>query len=177
MATSGTFKQRIYHAMKEYLVMAIYLWVIFGLFALYRSVILAEQHVDLEAKSFALINALALGKVMLIAKELRLGEWFNDAPLIYPTVLKSALFAIVLAVFKILEETAVGLFHGQSVEQSLASLGGGTLNGILTLTLLLFVMLVPFFAFTELQTVVGEGKLAQVFLHSRTLSALQKEGS
>jgi len=35
------------------------------------------------------------------------------------------------------------------------------------LTLLLFVMLIPFFGFTELQRVLGEGKLAQVFFHSR----------
>ena len=174
IASSRTLKHRFYDATKEYLVMALYLWVVFGLFALYRSVILAEHHISLADKGFALLNALALAKVMLIAKELHLGEWLNDAPLIYPTILKSALFAILLAACKILEEAAVGLYHGQSPQQSLADIGGGTLNGILTLTLLLFVMFVPFFGFRELQEVLGEGKLAQFFFYPRPLPDQQK---
>ncbi len=147
--------------------MALYLWLIFGLFALYRSVILAEVHVEGAAKGFALINALVLAKVMVVAKELRLGESDYDAPLIYPTLVKSALFSVLLAAFKILEEAAVGLYHGQSFQQSIAALGGGTLQGILCLTALLFVMLIPFFGITELQRVLGEGKLAQLFFRPR----------
>jgi len=158
-----TLKQKAYKEFKEFLVIAIYLWVVFGLFLLYKSVILNEEHISFIAKGFALINALALGKIMLIAKAFHLGEWADDWPLIYPTLVKSALFTIVLAIFKILEEAAVGLYHGLSFQRSIADLGGGTLKGILTLTLLLFVMLIPFFGFTELQRVLGEGKLTQLF--------------
>ena len=104
---------------------------------------------------------------MLTAKDLHLGEQFDEAPLIYPTMLKSALFSMVLACFKILEEAAVGLYHHQSFQQSIADLGGGTVNAILTLTLLLFVVLIPFVGFGELQRVLGAGKLAQIFFHPR----------
>ena len=62
---------------------------------------------------------------------------------IYPTLLKSALFAVVLACFKILEDAAIGRYHGRSFHQSIAELGGGTWTGTLTLTLLLFVVLIP----------------------------------
>jgi len=155
--------------MKEFLVIALYLWVIFGLFLLYKSVILAEEHIDFAAKGLALFNALALGKVVLVAKALHLGEWADERPLIYPTLLKSGLFTLALACFKILEEAAVGLYRGESFQQSIADLGGGTLKGILTLALLLFVLLIPFFGFTELQRVLGEGKLTQLFFHPRPL--------
>lgn len=60
---------------------------------------------------------------MLIAKDLRLGERFNDAPLIYPTLLKSALFTLVLACFKIVEDAAVGSYHGRSFAGSMVDLG------------------------------------------------------
>jgi hypothetical protein len=46
-------------------------------------VISNNEHIDVLAKGLALINALALAKVMLIAKALYLGERANDAPLIY----------------------------------------------------------------------------------------------
>jgi hypothetical protein len=155
--------------MKEFLLVALYLFLVFGLLVVYKSMILAEQHIDFVYHGFALINALALGKVMLVAKDLHLGERFDDAPLIYPTLLKSALFTVVLACFKILEDAAVGLYHGKSFAESIADLGGGTLQGILILTLLLFVILIPFVGFGELQRVLGEGKLKQLFFHPRSL--------
>lgn len=48
-----------------------YLFVVFSLFAIYRSVILAEHHIDFVPHGLALINALALAKVILVAQELR----------------------------------------------------------------------------------------------------------
>jgi hypothetical protein len=166
-------KQRVYHAMKEFLVVTVYLWVIFGLFALYKSVILAEDHVPFAAKGFALINALVLAKVMVIAREFHFGEGFDDSPLIYPTLAKSASFSVLLASFKIIEESAVGVYHGKSFQQSIAALGGGTWQGIVCMTLLLFVTLIPLFGFKELQKCLGEDKLANLFFRSREVH--QKE--
>jgi hypothetical protein len=167
--TSRTLKQKGIEQMKEFLLIALYLWLVFGLFIVYKSVILAQYHIAFAYHGFALINALALGKVMLVAKHLHLGERFDHAPLIYPTLLKSALFTVVLACFKILEDAAVGLYHGKSFAESIADLGGGTSQAILTLTLLLFVMLIPFVGFGELQRVLGEGKLKQLFFCARSL--------
>jgi hypothetical protein len=170
-----TLKRRAYREFKKFLVITLYLWVVFALFLLYKSVVLNQEHIELLAKGLALINALALAKVILIAKALHLGEWTEDAPLIYPTLVKSASFAIVLAIFKILEEAGIGLYHKKSFQESIADLGGGTLAGILTLTLLLFVMLVPFFGVGELQRVLGEGKLRQLFFSRNRLVELRKE--
>jgi hypothetical protein len=164
---SQTLKQRAYEQVREFLLIVVYLWLVFGLLVVYKSIILAQQHIDFAYHGLALINALALGKVMLIAKDFHLGERFNDAPLIYPTVLKSGLFALVLACFKILEEAAIGLYHGNSFSQSISELGGGSWKAILTLTLLLFVVLIPFVGFEELQRVLGPGKLKQLFWSPR----------
>jgi hypothetical protein len=160
-------KHKFFEATKEFVIIALYLWVIFGLFAAYRSVILAQQHIPPVEQGFALINALVLGKIMLIAKELHLGETKSDAPLIYPTLRKSALFSVVLALFKILEEAARGVYKGKSFQQSIADVGGGTWQGILCVAVLLFVLLIPFFAFTELQRVLGKDKLHQLFFRPR----------
>ncbi|HXU17187.1 MAG TPA: hypothetical protein VN708_18780 [Terriglobales bacterium] len=160
---TGRLKQKAYNELKEFLVIAFYLWVVFGLFLVYRSVILNEEHISYLAHGVALVNALVLGKFVLIARAFHLGDRANEAPLIYPTLLKSALFSVVLACFKIFEDAATGFYHGKSFSQSIADLGGGTWKGILTLTALLFVLLIPFFAFGELQRVLGEGKLVQLF--------------
>jgi hypothetical protein len=138
---------------------------------MFKSVVLAENHIPFAYHGFALIHAVALAKVMLTAKDLHLGEKFDEAPIIYSTLLKSALYTLLLACFKILEETAVGLYHAKSFQQSISDLGGGTFNGILILILLLFAMLVPFVGYGELQRVLGEGKLERIFFYPRPLES------
>lgn len=170
-------KQKVVHEVREYLVISLYLFVVFSLFVLYKSMILAEYHIDFALHGFALINALALGKVMLVAQDLHLADCFRDAPLIYPTLLKSFVFTVLLACFKVVEDAAVGKFHGKSLHDSIADLGGGTWRAILTLTMLLFVLLTPFFGFTELRRVFGEDRLIRAFFHSRHALNLSPTGS
>jgi hypothetical protein len=165
--TKRTLKQKAVHEMREYLVMSFYLFVVFSLFVVYKSVILAEHHINFALHGFAVINALALAKVMLVAQELHLADQFRDAPLIYPTLLKSFVFTILLACFKIAEDAAVGTFHGKSFHESMAVMGATSWKESLCLTLLLFVMLVPFFGFTELRRVFGPDRLVGVFFRPR----------
>src|SRR5271170_6830081 len=141
-APNRTLKQKAYHGMKEYLVISFYLWVVFGLLVVYKAIILAQHHIAFAPHGLALINALALAKVMLVAREVHFADYFEEAPLIIPTLIKSAAFAVVLGCFKILEATVVGLYRGQSFGESITDVGGGTLEGILALTALLAVLLI-----------------------------------
>jgi hypothetical protein len=165
-----TLKRRVVHEAREYLLISCYLFAVFSLFALYKMVILAEVHIDLALHGFALFNALALGKVMLVAQELHLGDQFRDAPLIYPTLLKSFLFTIVLACFKIVEDGAVEILHGKAFHAVLFA--GATWKGDLILSFLVFVMLIPFFGFTELRRVFGADRLAGAFFRAPHLPNL-----
>ena len=44
--TSRTLKQKAIQQMKEFLLIALYLWLVFGLLVMYKSVILGEYHID-----------------------------------------------------------------------------------------------------------------------------------
>ncbi len=166
-----TVKKVIIEETKKFLVVALYLWVIFELLVEYKSVILAEANISIETRGLALINALALGKIIVLAQAFHLGEMSDHVPLIYPTVLKSALFSILLAFFKILEVGIVGLFHNQTFAQSITEIAGGTLKGIVCVTMIMFVVLIPFFAWGEMRSVLGEDRLRQLFLHPRPAEA------
>jgi len=168
MATpEQTLKHKVYRGMKEYLVISFYLWIILALFVLYNSVILSQRGIPFAAHGFALLNALALGKVMLVARELHFAERLEEKPLIYPTLFKSAAFAAILGIFKIIEEVLVGVYHKRSISESIALVGGGTLKGIFTMMLLLGVLLIPFFGFAELGREFGKEKLNQLFFIRR----------
>jgi hypothetical protein len=172
-----TLKQRVFGAMKEYLIISLYLFVVFSLFATYKAVVLAQHQIQLVPQGLALINALALAKVILVGQELHLADQFRDAPLIYPTLLKSFVFTVVLACFKIVEEAAVAMYHGEPFRESLTAFAGGSWKGFFSLMELMFVVLIPFFAFTELRRLFGEGSLVGIFFRSRHLSDLPSTGS
>ena len=168
-ASRQGFKQIVFHEFKEGLIIALYLWLVLGLLVVHRSMVLAEHRIDFAFHGVALINALALAKVMLVARKFDLSARIKDAPLIYPTLLKSAFFTVVLLCFKILEDAAIGMHRHQSFRESISDLGGGTWQGVVSMMLLVFVMLVPFVGFGELGRVIGEGRLTKLFFHGRSL--------
>jgi hypothetical protein len=165
-APKSSLKQKPYEGLKNYLILACYLWVVFALFVLYRSVILSEHRIPFAPHGLALVNALVLAKVMLVAQKF-VDKWFNEIPLLYTTLCKSAAYAVLLGWFKTVEETAVGLWRGLSYKESIAvAIGHGSLTGTLVLMAMLAVVLIPFFAFTELSRVLGEEELRAVLFRS-----------
>jgi len=159
-------KQRVFHGMRRGLVIASYLFVMLSLLDIHKSVILAEYQIDFVEFGLNFINASALAKVILVGQELNFANQFRDAPLIYPTLLKSFVYTVLLACFKIIEVAIVGMFHHRSFAESVARFAGGSWTGLLSLTLLLFVVLIPFFGFGELRRVFGED-IVRAFLRPR----------
>lgn len=72
---------------KRFVVIFVYLWIVFGLFALNRAIILRD--LSYLTQGFALMNAAIFAKVMLIAEDLKLGTRFQSQPRIYPVVYKT----------------------------------------------------------------------------------------
>jgi hypothetical protein len=143
-----------------------YLWVLLGLFTVYRSIVLNEQDL-IYHRGFAFINAWLLAKVMLTGEILHVADNLKHKPLIYPMVFKSAVFSIILISFYILEEILLGLWHGKTFAESVPPIGGGTLNGTLVVGLIMFFVLMPFFALREIGRDLGDGRLYELFFVRR----------
>ena len=73
-------------------------------------------------------------------------------------------------VLKILEDATLGYFHGRPFSEGIGDLGGGGWKAILVFTAILFVMLIPLTAFGELQRVLGDSTLYDLFLRHRNLT-------
>jgi fumarate reductase subunit C len=152
-------KQRVLDEVIKFLAIAFYLWVMFGVFALHESVVSAKDHIDYHFYGFALVNALILGKVMLVAEDLHFADWFKGRPLIYPILCKAVAFSILFLVFDVVEEVLVGVFKGKTIGESIPMIGGGTPSGVFFVGIILAVALIPFFAFREVGRAIGERAL------------------
>ncbi len=164
------FKQRVFDEVIRFLGIAFYLWVMFGIFALHKSVVSAKDHIDYHFYGFALANALILGKVMLVAEELHFADWLKNRPLAYPILCKAVAFSILFLIFDVFEEVIVGLFKGKTIVQSIPNIGGGSPSGVFFVAIILAVALIPFFAFREIGRAIGERELhALLFTSTRQI--------
>jgi len=166
-------EERAATELKKFVAIALYLWVFLSLFEIHRVVVLREANAASLSGyriGFAAVNALVLGKVILIGQAVHVGERLSEKRLIYSALYKSAVFALLLICFDIVEEVIVGLIHGRSIVASIPRLGGGGLEGEILVGVMAFVVLIPFFLFTELERVLGKGSLHSLILHNRSTS-------
>ena len=160
-------KERAVEEGRRFLVMFLYLWAMFALFALHERMVLRELGADLPSQGFAFVNALVLAKVMLIAEDLNLGGWLQDRPLIWPILHESLVFALLFIAVHYLEHIIVGWFHDETISASVPAVGGGGLAGLVCVAVLMAVSLIPFFAFRDINRALGGNRLVELLLGGR----------
>lgn len=160
-------KARVVSEMKKVIIVVMYLWLFFALFSFYRRLILQENGISVWDQSFAIVNALVFGKVILIAQGLKLDAGLRKYPLVYTVLGNAFLFALLLFVFHLCEESVKALVNGRPVAAAISAFGGGTLWGFLTMGAIMFICLIPFFAIDEVARVFGGQALWELFFSSR----------
>ena len=144
---------------RRFLVLFFYLWILFGVFVLNQGVVLREHGFDFAMQGFAFINALVFAKVMMLFEIFDPGRWLRKRPLIYPILYETLLLTVLFLVAHVLEKTVEGLLRGKTIADSLPAIGGGGLTGLLSITAILFIALIPFFGLRNLSLAMGEGRL------------------
>jgi hypothetical protein len=164
---SGTRRRimvRAIHELVQFGIMFAYLWLMLGLFAIYKAVVLIEYPINYPAQSLAFVNALVLAKVMLVAEDLGLGTRFQSRRLIYSIVHKSFAFTMVLLGFYLIEHTAFAMWEGIPIPEAFPKFGGKGIEAIVAISLIMFVALVPFCAVKEIGRVIGNASLRALLL-------------
>ncbi len=160
--------EKVRHELIEYAFNVIYLTIVFAAFTIYRRLLLSAHDITYTNYGFALIEALILGKVIMIGGVSHLGRGLEDKPLIYPTLYKTVVFTIFGAVFTIAEHAIKGLVSGHGVAAGLAEFGAQGYEVILANSMVVFVALIPFFAMNELGRVMGRDKIGKLFFRPRS---------
>ena len=160
-------KEKAAEEFKRFLVIFFYLWLVFGLLSIHKSMVLSQEHLDYEEHTFAIINAFVFAKVLLVGEQLHLGRRFENKPLIYPILHKSFVFSVVLICFHVVESVAVGVWRGHTLVESLPPMFGWSPKGLLGVGFTCFVLLLPFFAFREIARVMGHAEMRALLFGSK----------
>jgi len=162
-------KQKVVHEVIEYWINFVYLAFFLIAFTWYRRLVLAEYHIQYTNYWFPLVEAAVLAKVIMIGDLLRLGRRLKHKRLIIPTLYRTVVFSLWIAVFSVLEATVRGLLHRQGFMGGIEELANRDWHEWLAGCVMAFVAFIPFFAFKELDLVVGEGKLLALLFRNRVV--------
>jgi len=163
----GGWKKKIVHEIGEYLINVCYLTFMFAAFTQYRRFLLAAHDITYTNYGVAVIEALILGKVIMIGEVVRLGRGLEQKSLIYPTLYKTFVFTVFVGVFKVIEHVLTGLWNGGGITAGLVELSEKWSHELLANSLVVFVAFIPFFAVKELERVFGKDKLRALFFKRR----------
>jgi hypothetical protein len=160
---SAARRAQIIEELKLYWLIVLYLWIFLGSFTMYRRLVVAETGVVYLNYGIALIEALVIGKVILIGKMLSVSRHFEDRPLIVPVLYKSLLFGVLVLLFGLVEHIVKGWFHSEGLLGGLRTIGALGAYELGARVLMLIVAFVPFFAFWELGRILGKQRLYAMF--------------
>ncbi len=115
-------KEKAKHELIEYAVNVVYLTLVIAGFMINRRLVLASYDIVYTNYWVALIEALILGKVIMIGGVFGLGRSLESRPLIFPTIYKTVVFTLLIGAFKVLEHVIRGLWRGGDITAGLVEL-------------------------------------------------------
>ena len=161
-------KHKVVHEMVEYFFNFVYLAFFLVAFTWYRRLTLAEYAISYTNYWMPLVEAAVLAKVIMVGDMIRLGRGLERTPLIVPTVYRTVVFSALVGLFSVLEHTGGALLHGKGLTDGLAEVASKGRFELLAQCVVIFGAFVPFFAFKELERVMGQDKLRDVFWRRAT---------
>ena len=169
-ATKPSFKEKAKSEFINYAVISVYLAAFFCAIVTYTMLLLRKYDINDDAMNytFAIINALVIGKIILIGKIFNLGRSAEDRPLYQTVLLKSVFYGLLVFGFHLLEEFIKRLIHGEPAGAVWHNMSYEDLIGR---SILIFLSFIPLFAFIELRRLVGEERLHALFFHHRTATS------
>jgi hypothetical protein len=161
-----TVSQKAGHELREFLLLATYLYVCFGALLFYKMAILQAEGVSFSPFGLAIVKALILAKFIMLGHAVRLGDRHGSRRIIYIIVHKALLYLALLIFLSLIEEAVVALIHGKTILAAFTELWSGKLWQILANNFIMLLILVPYLASRELNEAV-EGKLWVILLERR----------
>ena len=159
-------KQKATHELQDFVVISLYLALFFWALAAYTILLLKDYNTSSSVSyGFAIINALVIGKVILMGEMVHFGREFDKRPLYQAALYRAFMFTLLALAFHFVEEfVKIRLIHGGAPGSVLHEI---RINDLIGRSLVVFCTFIPLFAFLDLRRVLGGDKFYTLFFRSR----------
>jgi hypothetical protein len=155
----STIKDRVGEELRNYAVVAAYLFVCFAAVMFHESTMPGASVSGPFSLTTAAIKALILGKFILIGEAVGIGDRSRAPRLAGAIVFKSLQFLLLLVLLSVAEELIVGKVHGQALSATVADYEQRSVLHMLAKCLLMLLILLPLIATREFSRILGPGVL------------------
>lgn len=152
-------RERLKEELIKYGLISGYLYVCFSVLIVYKIAILKGEGITLVPYGVALVQALVLGKFILIGDALSVGALDEKHPLLHRIAWKTLAMTVLLVVFKAIEEIIVGLFHHVTMAKVWADFAEKSPIETLAPIAMMGLVLVPLITVAEIVRMVGVDRL------------------
>ena len=170
-----TWKERVLQEVKNLAAVLVYLWVFLTMFELHEGIVLSRHNIPYnyaEGLVFALVNAWILAKFVVIGEGLGIGRRWHSKPLWQSILVKSAVFGIILMGCHLAEKALSRMWRAKSFAAGVPVWSVNAVTDGLTLTLIIFIVLIPFFTAREFRRILGKDLLQAALLRRENTTTL-----
>ena len=165
-------KEKAEEEAKAFIPVFLYVWFLLAVLGVHKSIVLSQAHI-VQHQGFAVAKALAFAKVLFVANSFGIWRIFDNRPLITPILLKSLLFGVLLIGMDIGEQALLERFWPAHADHDGVDLDN--LRILLSVGLVTFAALIPFFGYREFAKLIGEKELQKVLFVRRETFVPQRE--
>ena len=162
--TPPTIKQKLLAELQKALVLTLYLGTWFCALAFLAATTLRESPIPLSIFGLSLVKALVCAKFMLVAQSAFPMKFQRDNGIIGPLLGLSLIHVGIVLVLSFNEAGIVGLLHGKGFWASLLSFGNGDPLHILSMSIVYWLIVLPYLLFASLRVVMGYLEIRTLFL-------------
>ena len=134
----------------------LYVWFLLAVLGVHKSIVLSQAHI-VQHQGFAVAKALAFAKVLFVANKFGIWRVFDKKPLIVPISGQVAAVRSAAHRHGLLEQALLEHFWPAHADHDAVDLNN--LRTLLSVGLVTFAALIPFFGFREFAKLVGEAEL------------------
>lgn len=168
-AKSGLVQKKGLKAMAEeeakaFVPVFLYIWFLLAVLGVHKSIVLSQAHI-VQHQGFAILKALAFAKVVFVANKFGVWRVFDKMPLIAPILAKSFLFGVLLIDMDLIEQALLERYWPAHADHDALNLDN--LRILLSVGLVTFAALIPFFAYREFAKLIGPEELRKVLFVRR----------
>jgi hypothetical protein len=165
-------KEKAEEEAKAFLPIFLYVWFLLAVLGVHKSIVLSQAHI-VQHQGFAAAKALAFAKVLFVANKFGVWRVFDKMPLIVPILAKSFLFGVLLIDMDMIEQALLEHFWPAHADHEGVNLYN--LRTLLSVGLVTFAALIPFFFYREFAKLIGEKELQTALFVRRENFVAQRE--
>lgn len=159
----NTSRKKVIYEIYLFLIYTFFLWILFGVFNIYQRLLLSDFSNHKMYYGYSLVEALILAKIILIGKQFAIGKRLRHLPIVYVVLYKTCVFSLFVLLFMLIEHIIFGYVSGHHLSEIYHEIFHHHINIMLAKIFIMFIIFIQFFSFLELNTLLGGGKLFEIF--------------